>query len=71
MKPICILSLMLVSALAIVGGEGSRVITRRHSSEEETDEEKWTDISVKKLDTQKEEHDEETKVRWPGLDNLV
>lgn len=64
MKPICILSLMLVSALVIVGGEGSRVITRfnSHGSAEETDEEKWTDISAKKLDTQKEEHDEETKL---------
>jgi len=48
--------------------DGSRVLGDVSDILEETDAERWTDISAKKLESQKIAHDEEIKVDWKGLD---
>jgi len=66
-----LLMLSCIGVLAFVSAtEGSRVIGDVSTILEESDAERWTDISVKKLESQKAAHDEEMKVTWKGLDKV-
>lgn len=64
--------LLLFSALSLASAsvDGARVIGDVSAVLEETDAERWTDISTKKLEAQKAAHDDEFKVDWKGLDKV-
>ena len=72
MKSIVLSALLLscVGVLFVAVTDASRVIGQVSDILEETDAERWTDISVKKLEAQKVAHEEEMKVDWKGLDNV-
>jgi len=61
---------LAICVLAAAEAEGSRVLGDASAILAETDAERWTDISVKKLETQQAAHDEEFKVDWKGLDQI-
>ena len=61
-----LLAVAALAALACV--ESAQIIGDAAVILEETDAERWTDISAKKLESQKAAHDEEFKVDWDGLE---
>jgi len=61
-----LLAVAALTALACV--ESAQIIGDAAVILEETDAERWTDISAKKLESQKAAHDEEFKVDWDGLE---
>jgi len=63
------LAALFVTALAAFSCvDGAQILGDAAVVLEESDAERWTDISSKKLETQQEAHDEELKVDWHGLD---